>query len=405
MLGNGAGNVEESATAHVPQPRQRRVNRVMMESRRERLLTWPVSSFRMFLIMGNMDLREPSVHGAASQLGLLLPDEWSVAPNVTSGPLDGQIALTAPDGTHVAFDVHLKRWTTAPTSQLRGALLNLPRRAHHPVLLVSNYLNRPMRQACEDLGVSYIDTLGWTLVRSDHPALFIRADGRDLPAPRVANEVTRLNGVAAGRVIRALLELEAPLGVRQLAHLAGVSSPGSVSKILPTLVAADAIRRDSTGQVTKIYRRRLLERWTQDYSFLHSNGVPLDFLAPRGLEDVLKRLPSLEPVAITGAYAARQYLDVNTVPVVPASRLALYIRDMDLVQGALGLYREDRSRANVILVVPKDKTLLETPESTSFPSVSLPQCLADLLTLPGRESSLADQIIDQLAIKDPTWKN
>lgn len=350
-------------------------------------------------------MREPSVRGAAAQLELLLPDGWIVAASDTAASFDGQIALTAPDGTHLAFDIHLKRWTTAPTSHLRGELLNLLRSARRPVLLVSNYLNRPMRQACEDLGVSYIDTVGWTWIRSDHPAIFVRAEGRDIPTPRVANEVTRLNGVAAGRVMRALLQLEPPLGVRQLAQLANVSSPGSVSKILPTLVAADAISRDSRGQVTEIHRRRLLDRWTQDYSFLHSNGVPLDFLAPRGLEDLLERLPhAAEQACMTGAHAAREYLDPRTVPVVPASRLTLYVRDMGLVQRALGLYREDRSRANVLLVVPKDKTLLVPPLSQSLPAVSLPQCLADLITLPGRESSLAEQLIDQLAVKDSTWR-
>lgn len=261
-----------------------------------------------------------------------------------------------------------------------------------------------MRQACEELGVSYLDGFGWVFLRSDDPALFVRVDGQDRPAPRVSNEVTRLNGIAAGRVIRALLQLQPPLGVRQLADLANVKSPGSVSKILPTLVAADAVKRDSNGQVVEIHRRTMLERWTEDYSILHSNGVALDFLAPRGLGSVLQQLPAVDRVSVTGAHAAHAYLEPGTVPVVPATRLALYVDDMPSVQRALGLSRSERHVANVIMVAPKDKSLLTPHRHTPLPVVPLPQCLADLMTLPGREGSLADQLLDQLAQKDSAWK-
>lgn len=354
--------------------------------------------------MGNALAQEPTLRDAVARLDRLLPHDWTVRADA-GGPLDGQVTLAGPGGAEVAFDVLLKKWTTAPTSHLRGVLLDLPRRPGRSVLLVSNYLNRPMRQACEQLGVSYLDGFGWTLLRSDDPALLVRTEGEDRPAPRVANEVSRLNGIAAGRVIRALLQLQPPLGVRQLAELAEVKSPGSVSKILPTLVAADAVKRDATGQVVGIHRRRLLERWTQDYSVLHSNGVALDFLAPRGLERVLQQLATLQGITVTGAHAARAYLDSSTVPVVPATRLTLYVSDMHTAKNALGLHRMDRHQANVIMVAPKDRSLLVPHRQAPLPTVPVAQCLADLMTLPGRESSLADQLIDQLAQKDPAWRS
>lgn len=354
--------------------------------------------------MGNSGFGEATVTAAVDHLRRLFPSGWKVVGKDAGGPLDGLVTVTAPSKAEVTFDVHLRKWTTAPTSYLRGALLNLPRRPGVPILLVSNYLNLPMRRACEEMGVSYLDASGWTMLRSDDPALLVRADGRDLPAPRVSNEVSRLNGIAAGRVIRALLHLEPPLGVRQLADLAQVKSPGSVSKILPTLAAADAVVRDSSGQVIEIHRRRLLERWTEDYSLLHSNGIVLHCLAPRGLDRILQQIPALDKVSVTGAFAAREYLDPTTVPVVPSTRLAMYVGDMPSVRSALDLHRSERHEANVIMVVPRDKSLLAPHRDTPLPTVPLSQCLADLMTLPGRESSLADQLLDQVAQRDPAWK-
>lgn len=349
-------------------------------------------------------MAEPTVQGGVALLGHLLPRDWTVRGH-DGGLLDGQVTVTGPGGAAATFDVHLKRWTTAPSSHLRGILLGLPRRPGRSILLISDYLNRPMRQACEELGVSYLDGTGWALLRSDEPALFVRTEGKSLPAPRVANEVSRLNGIAAGRVIRALLQLEPPLGVRQLADIAEVKSPGSVSKILPTLVAADAVERDSTGQVVQIHRRRLLERWTEDYSVLHSNGIALDFLAPRGLESVLERLSTLQTVTVTGSHAARAYLDSSTVPVVPATRLTLYVGDIGGARNALALHRTDRQNSNVLMVPPKDRSLLTPHGQEPLPVVPVAQCLADLMTLPGRESLLADQLIDQLARRDPAWRS
>ena len=84
----------------------------------------------------------------------------------------------------------------------------------------------------------------------DNPAIFIRTEGADRPAPRVASEVTRLNGIAVGRIIRTLLEIQPPIGVRDLSQRARVKSAGSVSKLLPTLVSAGAVVRYENAQIT-----------------------------------------------------------------------------------------------------------------------------------------------------------
>ena len=44
--------------------------------------------------------------------------------------------------------------------------------------------------------------------------------------------------------------------------------------------------------------RVLLGRWTQDYSFRTSNTQVSWFLAPRGIDNALCRIPSQVPVAL-----------------------------------------------------------------------------------------------------------
>jgi hypothetical protein len=217
--------------------------------------------------------------------------------------------------------------------------------------------------------------------------------------------VRRLNGIAVGRIIRTLLEIQPPIGVRDLSQRAGVKSAGSVSKLLPTLVSAGAVVRDENAQIVDVRRRALLDRWTQDYSFLNGNGVVFDFLAPRGLDPVLDRLTEISDLRVTGAFAGRGYLNKQTVPVVPATTLSLYANNPRRLGDQLGLIRMDRQSSNVVITAPRDPDLVTSPtlSDSDLPLAPLPQVLADLLTLPGRESLLADQLMDELAESDPMW--
>lgn len=336
-----------------------------------------------------------------------LPSSWAITVARTSqGRADAIATLTSPGGPSASLDVVIKRWTTAPTSSVAGVLAGVQRTTTNPVLLVTDYTNRPLRQTCEDLGISYLDNAGWAFITVDNPPIFIRTEGTDRPAPRVRNEVTRLNGPAVGRIIRALLEVKPPIGVLDLAKRAGVKSAGSVSKLLPTLSAAGAIDRDDGGRIVDVRRRALLDRWTQDYSFLNGNGIVFDFLAPRGLGPVLEAVSKRSDLCVTGAFAGRAYLGTSTIPVVPAITLSLYAGESRRLGDDLGLVRIDRQSSNVIIAAPRDAELLASPErrEDDLPLVPLPQVLADLLTLPGRESLLAEQLMDQLAESDPRWK-
>lgn len=355
--------------------------------------------------MRNGSNEETLIQTLARSLRELLPPAWALDVVMASdSPMDATISLHGPRGVLGVLDVVVKRWTTAPSSAVTGVLAGVQRRTVNPLLLMTDYTNRPLRRACEELGINYVDESGWVFLKLDDPPILVRTEGVERAQPRFNNEVTRLNGVAVGRVLRTLLETQPPIGVRELAERASVKSPGSVSKLLPTLVAAGAVERDQSSRIVVIRRRALLQRWTQDYSYLNGNGITMDYLAPRGLTPVLARLPTLSKVCATGAFAGNDYLSAGTVPVVPATRLSLYARDPRELAAELGLVRVDRQSSNVILAVPRDRHLIDFPQHrNNLPLAPLPQVLADLLTLPGRESLLADQLMDQLAQSDPAW--
>ncbi|MFD1046496.1 helix-turn-helix domain-containing protein [Kibdelosporangium lantanae] len=305
----------------------------------------------------------------------------------------------------VNFTIESKYRAHVSADQVINQLNALAEGSPHPLLFVGEYVNPPLRRACEKRAISYVDPTGWAYVVSDEPPILIRTEGASRPPiPRENTPTTRLNGPAAGRAIRCLLELDPPLGIRQLAKRSS-SSPAAVSKLMPTLVDAGAVDRSADGTVTRIRRRTLLDRWTADYSFMHSNGVLLDYLAPRGLLRVLEQIRGRDDLCVTGSAAGRTYLPSATIPVVPLTLLTLYSRDIARVADSLGLIRTDRGASNVIVTTPRDPELLKTPRLSAqgFPIAPIGQVLADLLTLPGRMAQEAEQIMESLAEKDPAW--
>lgn len=360
--------------------------------------------------MGNSAEQETSrLADAERRLRALLPATWSVRTKST-GPdrpaLDARLVITSPNGDSALLVPVVKRWSTAPTSSVIGTLRALSQARSAPILLVTDYVNRPLREACEAGQINYLDQTGWAYFALDSPAMLIRAQGGDRPpARRFSHAVTRLTGKASARLIRTLLTAEPPLGVRELALQSG-TSPSSAAKVLPTLATAGAIERDDQGQVTLLRRRQLLERWTADYQFLKSNRQVGYYLAPRGVEQARQRLTGRPEVALTGVAAARAYLPAEAMAVVPTTTLTLYSTDIDATVASLRLLAADRPSANVLIAEPVDPALVQSPAAAvdGIPVVALPQVLADLLTMPGRESLLAEQLMDHLASTDPTWK-
>lgn len=335
----------------------------------------------------------------------LLPRSWrleSTAPIASSsGTPDRVVRLVGPRGAEVAYAVEARRSGALPAALLPGIMRDIEQRTGLPVLFVSDYVGPSLRVLFADEGISYADASGWVRIVSDDPLILLTGDGaRRAPKDRESSAVSRMNGIAAGRTIRALASIDLPIGVRGLATVAGVS-PGSAAKLLATLSAEGIVDRDEVGAVVAVRRRGLIRRWVQDYSFAKANRTVAYFIAPRGLERAMTALGDIDGgVVLTGSAAARRLLPDDAVSVVPLRLLALYAADPAQVAGALGLIEADQATANVVVATPQDRAILDAAQVTAAPT---PLVVADLLTLPGRSDAEAEQLMDTLAATDPAW--
>ncbi|HEY5879515.1 MAG TPA: hypothetical protein VIU11_11420 [Nakamurella sp.] len=315
------------------------------------------------------------------------------------------MTFIAPDGQILSFVTQAKARYSGPAATLVDQALKWSQRSRLPALLAVEYANPALRQACETAGVSFVDTTGWIFIDgAGPPGLVIRSQGaRRSPVIR-PNSMSRLDGPGAGKVVRQLWELGAgfPIGVRELAQDAGVAA-GTVSKVLPALESYGAVTRDANGRIVGRDRRLLLQRWTQDYDFRTSNRRVGWFLAPRGLHAVNQRIHTIPKgfqISSTGPTAAHN--TVTGVPVIPLTTAAYYTQDIDELAKILGVVEAPQpAAANVILAEPRDLTDPKILPSfggrpTQVLPVPLPQVLADLYTMGGRNPELADQILQAL---------
>ncbi len=347
--------------------------------------------------MGNGINRETAVMSDALELiAELLPASWRLDKRSVEVDrrFDAVVELVGPNETKVPFVAEVKRSGTVPTSLLISALRELNRASGLPVLYLSDYIGPVLRDALTSEGFSFADATGWVRLTSAEPLVLLTGQGaaRSPRAPRTS-AITRLNGIAASRIIRALATADLPVGVRGLAGLAGVS-PGSVSKLLITLASESIIDRDENGGVVAVRQRALLRRWAEDYSFATANSSVGYFIAPRGLDRTLARLADQDDVAITGSAAARRLLPESLTSVVPIRLLAIYAaRPAELVS-ALGLIEADPTTANVVIAKPLDPEILTPPDEDDLATAPLPLVTADLLTLAGRSDAEAEQLMD-----------
>jgi len=354
--------------------------------------------------MRNTPIQEtPLAEDALRPLADLLPASWRLERLETGAgasadrDIDAVVVLIGPGREKVRFAVEAKR-SGLPTGLLLTHLREQARRSDLPLLYVSDYIGPSLRDTLASEGISYADATGWVRITSTSPLVLLTGQGaKRSPRAGRPTAVLRLDGIAAGRTIRALAETDPPCGVRDLAAIAQVS-PGSVSKLLPTLATEGIIDRDERGTVTAVRRRALIQRWAVDYSFAKVNKPVGYYLAPRGLERTLARLPKVTtPTTLTGSAAARQLLAEGVTPVVPLRLLAIYTNDPSAVAMELRLIPADPETANTVVAVPQDGDVL----NASIAPIAL--VLADLVTLPGRGDAEAGQLMDMLARGDKAW--
>ena len=267
-------------------------------------------------------------------------------------------------------------------------------------VVAAPYLSERTRERLREREINYLDLTGNTLVRVDEPAVFLRTQGAARNPYRSSRPTRSLRGVKTAQVVRALVDIRPPLGVRQIADIAS-TDPGNVSRLLDMLEREDLIRRSPEGGVQDVMWDELLEAWSRDYSLVVSNRVST-YLDPRGIENFvngLRSLPRNERYAITGSLAAARLASV-----APAKLAVAFVDDATDVAEVLGLIPAETG-ANVMLAEPRgDYAFERTTEDGDLVYVAPSQVVADLLTGPGRNPAEADELLSWMRRNEDAWR-
>jgi hypothetical protein len=356
----------------------------------------------------NNPIRENDlIEEAIAWLRTRLPSNWEIQPSGQAellsgnGRADAAVEIRSP-GLYATLAIEAKR--SLGPREVAGLFGSVGRtlRALNPtipILLVAPWLSPRTRDLLASEGVNYLDLTGNALVHLENPALFIQSQGADRDPSPTPRGKARVRGPKAGRLIRTLVDVRPPYGVRELAEATGLA-PGYISRLLGSLDDDALVERSKRGRVESVDIAGVLRRWVENYELFSSNDAQ-PYLAARGAEDALGRFPDLPTArtAVTGSFAA-----VRLSPVAAPALLTVYCDDGDAVANALDLIPADQG-ANVVLLRPFDPIVWErTEEEYGVRYVAPSQAAVDCLTGNGRMPAEGEALIRWLLENEPTWR-
>jgi hypothetical protein len=339
-----------------------------------------------------------------------LPPGWrtKVTENqvVPGRSADAAVTLIGSDGTRVLLIMEVKRSLLvrelpAVVDQLstHAAQLTEPEVSTVPVV-VARYLGPSVRAWLEDRGVSYADATGNIRIIVQYPALYLRDTGADRDPWRGPGRPRgTLRGPPAAKVVRALVDFAPPVTVPELVRRSGAST-GATYRVVEFLEREGMIERAPRGPITTVEWRRLLELWSEDYSFQGSNAVSA-YLQPRGIPAVLDGLRGSDGLryALTGSLAAQRL-----APYAPPRLAMLYVDNPTVVAKRLELRAVDAG-ANVLLAVGDYDTAFDrVAKADELIFVAPSQTVVDLLTAPGRGPAEAQALMEWMQTHESDWR-
>jgi hypothetical protein len=319
-----------------------------------------------------------------------LPAGWNA-----SAHDDSAVEISAPDRHAGVLSIE-SRARLAP-KDVRPLVEGLAQ-GHRTLLVVAPFLTESTRARLREADVSYLDLTGNARIVLPKPGLFIETQGASEDPNREERPARSLRGPKAGRVVRALIELKSPPGVRELAALTKID-PGYVSRVLAFLDSEALVTRVGRGRMESVDWPALLRRWGLGAP-LESRGTVRTFLEPRGLSALLARLPKLEqPYVVTGSLAA-----VAIAPIAPARLATVWVSDAAAAASALSLRSADAG-PNVMLVEAGDASVFEGAGQREGVWYAAPSLVAaDLLTSPGRGPQEGEELIEWMKANEETWR-
>lgn len=199
--------------------------------------------------MRNAPLRGTVLRQALESVRRRLPPGWTAQDRA-----DATLRLCGPDRRSVDLRVIVRKGLVPRDVP---ALLS---RTHMPVMVVASYLGERARELLSQGGASYADATGNVRVVVSSPAIFLEGVGAEQDPERAPRPLHSLRGAAAGRVVRALVELGLPQGVRELA--AAAATPlGTVSRVVSFLEIEALLTRDDKKRIVAVDAVALLLRW------------------------------------------------------------------------------------------------------------------------------------------------
>jgi len=268
----------------------------------------------------------------------------------------------------------------------------------YPLVVGAPFLSPRVRNLLTEARIGYADLTGNLRITLREPALYIEAEGARKNPSREPRPLQSLKGRAVARVLRALCDFRPPYTTTELAERSRASVP-TASRVVNLLKREKLLTTQGRGLVREVEWAELIREWSRDYSVLKSN-VAEQFLAPRGLEDLRKRLAST-----TLRYAATASLAARIPTSVAPVRLAmLYVDDPMALRELLDL-RPAEKGANAILLEPFDPVVFERSSSRDgIQCAAFSQVAVDLLTSPGRGPSEAEELLRWMDENESAWR-
>lgn len=335
-----------------------------------------------------------------------LPDSWATEVRHDAQPEDRRIhalvEIDAPDAERVTLLVEV---TTPLAGRDIGRALDRARdtisalgRSATPVL-AARYLSPSVQGLLTESDIGYADATGNLRLRLDRPALFVRDVGAGSDPWRGPGRPRGdLKGVAAARVVRALVDFRPPYSLPELSKMSA-ASVGATYRMVDFLQREALVVREERGPIVAVEWRRLLARWSEQF---RAKAPPLRaYLEPRGLEAAMTKLKESggESYVVTGSVAAGYFAQY-----APSRLGMVYAEDPSDLAERLGLRETDRG-ANVLVGAPLDRVMFERSSVIDGLRIACPsQIAADLLVSPGRGPEEAEALLDWMEANESAWR-
>lgn len=267
-------------------------------------------------------------------------------------------------------------------------------------VVVAPWGSRRTRQVLRDSGIGFIDSTGNIDLVVGEPGLVIRVQGAEENPVGKPSATPNLRGPKAWSLMKTLIEVEPPYGVRELAA-AVETDPGYTSRVIGALEDERLVFRTKRRPITEVDWRALLGKLTSTYRLLDSNQTST-WIARSSIRGLPAKLVELKPEtrwAITGSLGANLL-----APVAAPAMAVIYANDPLEVAETLDLLPAD-SGADVVLARPYGAAAMDrTWAMEGINYVSVAQLAADCLTGMGRMPAEGEALVKWMAADENRWR-